>query len=573
MEDICPQADRVHRAAIIHLHMKRSVKAGIAASIMAFALTSAAPAVINAQEYENTPVTISKDKVRVDGTICYSHIVLEKQTLYSISKAYGVSIDEIYRFNPQVKERGLKKNDILVIPAGVATPVVKEETETKKLVQQANKAEKIHVVKWFEDIDMIAKKYGVSAEAIMEANNLKDRKLSKRLKLIIPSEDIEVTANEEVTATETADSTATADSSEINDHALFPDWLKQNKEVKMSVILPLKATGNSSNRNNMDFYSGVLLAAHDLGKEGINMEISVFDMADGNIPITDSRIESSDIVIGPIAPGDLAAVLELSDGNSHIISPLDPRAEQLARTHGNFIHAPTPHAIQYHDIAAWIKEDRKEEDRILVITEKGARETENIIMMKAAIDSAGISYSPFSYSILEGRNITDPLTGLMTENGANRVFIASESEAFVNDVVRNLNVMIHKKYNVVLYAPSKIRSFETIEVENFHNTSMHVSLGYYIDYDDPRVMDFLLKYRALFNTEPTQFAFQGYDLARYFANLCGRYGKKWHSKLDQTDMSMLQSTFRFRPSEEGGYVNQGVRRIIYSDDWSVLKVK
>lgn len=573
MEDICPQADRVHRAALIHLHMKRSVKAGIAASVMAFALSVAEPAVINAQEYENTPVTISKDKVRVDGIVCYSHIVLEKQTLYSISKTYGVTIEDIYRFNPQVKERGLKKNDILVIPASIEISVPKEETGARKLVQPASKAERIHVVKWFEDIDMIAKKYGVSAETIIEANNLKDRKLSKRLKLIIPYEDIEVSEPDEDTVTETADSTATADSSAINDHALFPDWLKQNKDVKMSVILPLKATGNSSNRNNMDFYSGVLLAAHDLGKEGINMEISVFDMADGNIPITDSRIESSDVVIGPIAPGDLAAVLELSDGKSHIVSPLDPRAEQLARTHGNFIHAPTPHAVQYHDIAAWIKEDSKVEDRILVITEKGARETENISMMKSAIDSAGISYSPFSYSILEGRNITDPLTGLMTENGANRVFIASESEAFVNDVVRNLNVMIHKKYNVILYAPSKIRSFETIEVENFHNTSMHVSLGYYIDYDDPRVMDFLLKYRALFNTEPTQFAFQGYDLARYFANLCGRYGRKWDSRLDQTDMSMLQSTFRFRPSEEGGYVNQGVRRIIYSDDWSILKVK
>ena len=553
--------------------MKRSVKAGIAASVMAFALYAAEPAVINAQEYENTPVTISKDKVRVDGIVCYSHIVLEKQTLYSISKTYGVTIEDIYRFNPQVKERGLKKNDILVIPASIEISVQKEEAGARKLVQPASKAERIHVVKWFEDIDMIAKKYGVSAETIIEANNLKDRKLSKRLKLIIPYEDIEVSEPEEDTVTEAADSTATADSSAINDHALFPDWLKQNKDVKMSVILPLKATGNSSNRNNMDFYSGVLLAAHDLGKEGINMEISVFDMADGNIPITDSRIESSDVVIGPIAPGDLAAVLELSDGKSHIVSPLDPRAEQLARTHGNFIHAPTPHAVQYHDIAAWIKEDSKVEDRILVITEKGARETENISMMKSAIDSAGISYSPFSYSILEGRNITDPLTGLMTENGANRVFIASESEAFVNDVVRNLNVMIHKKYNVILYAPSKIRSFETIEVENFHNTSMHVSLGYYIDYDDPRVMDFLLKYRALFNTEPTQFAFQGYDLARYFANLCGRYGRKWDSRLDQTDMSMLQSTFRFRPSEEGGYVNQGVRRIIYSDDWSILKVK
>ena len=535
--------------------MKRSVKAGIAASVMAFALSVAEPAVINAQEYENTPVTISKDKVRVDGIVCYSHIVLEKQTLYSISKTYGVTIEDIYRFNPQVKERGLKKNDILVIPASIEISVQKEETGVRKLVQPASKAERIHVVKWFEDIDMIAKKYGVSAETIIEANNLKDRKLSKRLKLIIPYEDIEVSAPEEDTVTETTDSTATADSSSINDHALFPDWLKQNKDVKMSVILPLKATGNSSNRNNMDFYSGVLLAAHDLGKEGINMEISVFDMADGNIPITDSRIESSDVVIGPIAPGDLAAVLELSDGKSHIVSPLDPRAEQLARTHGNFIHAPTPHAVQYHDIAAWIKEDSKVEDRILVITEKGARETENISMMKSAIDSAGISYSPFSYSILEGRNITDPLTGLMTENGANRVFIASESEAFVNDVVRNLNILIHRKMNIILYAPSRIRTYDTIEIENLHNTNLHVSLAYYIDYTDQRVMNFIMKYRALYNTEPTQFSFQGYDTAKYIIEMCSKYGESWINRLSENEKEMLQSTFRFVEVNKEGFVN------------------
>ena len=78
------------------------------------------PTFSSGQEYVNTPVEISKEKVKVDGKICYSHIVLEKQTLYSICKAYGVSIDDIYRFNPTVKETGLKKNSIIIIPSAEA---------------------------------------------------------------------------------------------------------------------------------------------------------------------------------------------------------------------------------------------------------------------------------------------------------------------------------------------------------------------------------------------------------------------------------------------------------------------
>jgi ABC-type branched-subunit amino acid transport system substrate-binding protein len=161
----------------------------------------------------------------------------------------------------------------------------------------------------------------------------------------------------------------------------------------------------------------------------------------------------------------------------------------------------------------------------------------------------------------------------MTETGTNRVLIASESEAFVNDVVRNLNMMIHQKYNVVLYGASKIRSFETIEVENFHKTNMHVSLTYYIDYNDPRVKSFLLKYRALFNTEPSQFAFQGYDIASYFIEMCSKYGKNWPEHMSNEAKSMLQSSFRCVKNGDGGYVNHGVRRIEYGKDWTISKVR
>ena len=41
------------------------------------------PVQMSAQEYTGSPVEISKEKVKVDGKVCFSHIVLEKQTLYS----------------------------------------------------------------------------------------------------------------------------------------------------------------------------------------------------------------------------------------------------------------------------------------------------------------------------------------------------------------------------------------------------------------------------------------------------------------------------------------------------------
>ena len=550
----------------------------------------------DAQDYVNTPVSISKEKVKINGQICYSHVVLERQTLFSISKAYNVSVEDIYKYNPSVKQSGLVKNSIIIIPVAEET-VVKEEApkqvETEAPVQEsvqkaenepvkketAKKKKKTHTVKWYESIDDIAAKYGVTAEEVMAANKLSDRKLKSRMKLEIPEPGEVVIADvaaEEETLPQADSTTVVSHDGQIAEETEdeSPWWtFRKNEKVTASLLLPFKATGTSGSRSNMDFYSGVLLAVNDLAAAGISTDLNVYDIADGSYDPTRNDIRNSDLIIGPVSVKDITMSLTSVGNSSVLVSPLDPKAESLVSTHPDMVQAPTPHKMQYNDLAAWIKKDCLPDDKVILISEKGARLTEASLEMKQSVDSARIDYSIFSYSILEGRDIEKPLKALMTNTATNRIMIISENEAFVNDVVRNLNMMIHQKYNVTLYGPSKIRSFETIEVENFHKTNLHVSLTYYIDYNDPRVKNLLMKYRALFNTEPTQFAYQGYDIASYFIELCSKYGKDWQKYLPHEEKSMLQSTFKCMQQGEGGYVNQGVRRIVYEKDWTISKVR
>ena len=547
---------------------------------------------IAAQEYVTTPVSISKEKVRVDGKICYSHIVLEKQTLFSIAKAYEVTIEDIYSFNPSLRETGLKKNSIILIPSQealaaaemtesveISNPAVQESQKEKKEQKAApekqkkenRKKQKTHIRKWYEDLDVIAEKYGVTVEAIMKANNLTGRKLQNRQKLIIPEPGTYTPVVEE-------SSPSVPDTSVREEDPKVPaaDTLNvftPKKDVTMTVILPLKAGEEKSSRNNMDLYSGILLAVKDLADDGISTTLNVYDSSDETHPVTIEDIESSDVVLGPVSSGDLKRLLDAIPSDNIVVSPLDQRAEPLSATYSNFVQAPTPHKAQYSDLMEWIKEDINVGDKVFVINEKGARPTDAVNQMNEVLANSGINYQSYSYNILEGRDVIEPLTELMTAEATNRIFIASESEAFVNDVVRNLNILVYNKLDIVLYAPSKIRSFDTIEVENLHNVSAHVSLAYYIDYETPQVQEFIMKYRALFNTEPSQFAFQGYDAAEYFITLCSRYGKHWYKKLDSDRQSMMQSSFNFQRKERCGFVNQGVRRIVYGKRWSVSNVK
>lgn len=534
-------------------------------------LSFAVPAWLNAQEYAPVPVTISKEKVKVDGKVYYSHIVLERQTLYSISKAYNVTIDQIYEANPAVKAEGLKKNAIILIPEAVQDSRNIPERQPKQRQKKTGSDEYIiHTVKWYENLEAISEKYGVPVEAIMEVNGLTGNKLRKRQKLMIP---VGGTWSVQAAADTTAVQAAAEDSPVRKQEETA--IAAESGKVNAVLVMPFDAHGMKPRTGSIDFYSGTLMAVKELGDRGADIDLNVYDASGGVIPVTEERLGLSDIVIGPVSAGDLAKTLEKCPDHTFIVSPLDHRAEYLASEHANFIQVPTPSLLLYEDLAEWIREDRQSEDeKVIVIYEKGARNIETMGVMSTILEKDGIPFSTFSYSILEGRDVQEPLMQMMNQNAANRVLVMSESEAFVNDVVRNLNLLIHSEYDVVLYGPSKIRSFETIEVDNLHNTRLHTSIAYYVDYDDPAVMDFVRKYRALYNTEPTPYAFQGYDIASYFLGMVSEYGKDWTARLETNEKEMLQADFRFI-KEEGkkGCVNSGIRRIVYGPDYSITLLK
>ena len=563
--------------------MKRFSKYTLIVTIMTAGMFSGISAAdLSAQEYVPTPVTVSTNKLKVDGKLCYSHIVQERQTIYSICKAYNVTAEDLYKYNPGLEENGLKKNGIIIIPAASTeakeepAPAAAETSKTAAQVQpqpqasaQTNNHYQKHIVKWYEtDVKDVADKYGVPAEAIIHLNNLKDSKLTARQKLLIPNAAYQYTfaavqSNPGDDVKEASDTTENANQEKNVEYT-------SKDEVAFALMLPMGATGSTSKRSYMDFYSGVLLGVYDCAQAGISSDLRVYDVAEGNLPEQGS-LKGCDFAIGPVYRSDILTIMESGTDKTMVISPLDQRTESLLTKYDALIQAPTERFEQYRDLVEWLKEDYKPQDHVIYIGETAARDTAAVNTMRRTLNASGIPYSRFSYSILQGRDITEPLLEKMTAEGTNRFIIESESEAWVNDVVRNLN-LLKKEAEIVLYSPSKIRTFETIEAEYFHNLSLRVSLSYNVNYDAENVRSFITKYRAMFMTEPTQFAYQGYDLTTYFIGLVNKYGEDWKSKLTEEEGQMLQSTLKFIKSKEG-YANVGIRRVLYMPDGTIKNVR
>ena len=594
-----------------------------------------------AQDYPPVPVTISRSQVNMNGKTYYAHIVLERQTIYGITKAYGVTEEDLYAANPLLAQEGLKAGTVIYIPTvselkaspkpavqekpavKEQKPVVKEQKPAAVKEQPAPKESKPvvvdtkpaptpdadgfiqHTVKWFEDIYDVAKTYGVTAQEIMAANGLKSSRISKRQTLLIPATDKareslqkklppvtepepveekpatvepvrEVPVQEIPVLTENPfkEQPATETKTEEEPSEGILDWLTGatgKGKAELALILPFNAAGKTS-ETNMDFYSGVLMALRDLEKEGVKTTLNVFDLQAG-IP-SSFELGKNDFILGPITSNDLTTILGVTGGQVPVVSPLDQRAGDLADTHEGLIQAPSSATSQYADLAAWAAEDCVRGDQIILVTEKSSNgSTAPAVGVRDALLAAGTAFEGVSWTQGEGRSLPASLTARLTKSGVNRIIVASEKETFVSDLVRNLGILLGRGYKIVLYAPSRVRTFETIDSSTYHQCFLHICSPYFADYETENVRAFVRRYRALYRTEPSQFAFQGYDLTRYFANLVAKYGNRWTRALGQVNGSGIHTDFHFEPARTGSYRNTAIRRIVYNTDYTTTLVR
>ncbi len=243
------------------------------------------------------------------------------------------------------------------------------------------------------------------------------------------------------------------------------------------------------------------------------------------------------------------------------------QVESLADTLRNLIQAPTPTSVQIKDMVKWIKADMRSGDKVIVVTPTNPASAYRD-MVEKEMSAAGLPHSTTTLG---------SVSALMTSSGSNRIVLACDftdkSTVFLIEAVRNLYMMASRRSGIILYSTSRIRTYDQIDVEQLHRLNLHASVTYFVDYSSKEVRDFLLQYRALFNTEPSRSAYSGYDLVKYFSTLAAKYGKKWPRALDKVEFTGLQSDFKLERTPGGGFVNNAVRRIVYNPDYSVTLVR
>ncbi|MCX6350772.1 MAG: LysM peptidoglycan-binding domain-containing protein [Bacteroidetes bacterium] len=120
------------------------------------------------------------DSLPIKITVAKKHIVAKNQTLFSISKIYKVSVEDLKKWN-NLKENSIEKGQILF----VSEPTIRQESIKRQKDNSVSPKPLYHTVEKGETLGSIAHKYKVSKVDLRELNKLNDDKviLGKKIRI------------------------------------------------------------------------------------------------------------------------------------------------------------------------------------------------------------------------------------------------------------------------------------------------------------------------------------------------------------------------------------------------------
>ena len=267
--------------------------------------------------------------VQIEGRKYAIYDVVHGDTLYSLSRKYGVAIEDIISANTDLKG-GLKAGQRIKIPMKDATiPQLQE-------VLSSADSEITHRVIKGETLYSLSQRYGVTVEEIRLANPHIKRGLKAGQLITIPKrvdEQTPPTTDKVVDATTQSTDVASeevgAEPSQSNDmqHQVvsFPT-LDRAQRANVALLLPLGSEERPAS-NYLDFYRGFMLGLDSIRCAGISADVTLYNTAHDHYKIdqilASRELERANLIVGPVYEDELIPVVRALEGKAvPIVSPL-----------------------------------------------------------------------------------------------------------------------------------------------------------------------------------------------------------------------------------------------------------
>lgn len=557
-----------------------------------------------------TPYGLNKNQLaRFD-----EHKVKRKETLYSISKKYNIEIDEIKKHNTFLYAQNLKRGDNLKIPIfktvksdqsikntlknyavrpregkwGIAykfgitvselealNPDIKEVLQPGDLLivpNIANNEEReieeqlfnYYEVKQAEGYYRLEKKLGLTQDELEELNpELKEGGLQSGMVLKVPK-DLKVLDNSAISNT-----SVSILSKELN-----------NLSVKnIAVMLPFRlhrvdldsvAEAKDLIRNDkllsmsLDFHSGLLMALDSARQLGISTNLKVFDtrsqISEVSSILNNNDFELFDAVIGPVIPNNFDRVAAtLKSKNTPVLAPLT----MPIKLYDNVFQTLPDKDRMKQVLVDYMKAEENVERYLIIADSKNRSNSEEL---KRHFPSARQMYSRKDEDGKDNNYLLLADFNDVFKEGKNIVFIETDNDAFVANILSLLNGLQTDKVKIQLTTTINNKAFEGESASsvhlsnlNFHYASPNVPIN------ENTTNNFVDKYKKTYGILPNKYAVRGFDLTLDVLLRLASRSNLYDASTTNFETAYLENKFSYTKQLFGGYYNNAVYIVKYNN--------
>lgn len=153
------------------------------------------------------------------------------------------------------------------------------------------------------------------------------------------------------------------------------------------------------------------------------------------------------------------------------------------------------------------------------------------------------------------------LDALFKDNTTYSIVVPSTNQAYVSTLLTMLNDIYISKRGIRfrIFGMEKWLEYDNIETAYLMNLNVHIPSSRYTDYTSKLFVNLATSFREKYGTDPNEFALLGFDVAYYFGNLIQKHGPFFIRHLNEYKATLASTRFDFvKVGEVSGYENQGI---------------
>jgi LysM repeat protein/ABC-type branched-subunit amino acid transport system substrate-binding protein len=533
------------------------------------------------QEKESSEIHKTRSSAIINGVKYYLHTVEKGQTLFAIAKFYGIDVNDLVIENPDAID-GIKQGQILKIPFEKRKVTLTTVDTSNFITHKVELGQTLYSISKFYGVDVEKLKLlNPELKVGLKAGQILKIPSNKPKAPVVPQIVTTTPAKSPVSGPLNISKIEAADRSTVNPvnysgekkteyniafflpfHSAEASTLEVDKLIKGDVQFPNKTSVA------IEFYEGALLALDSLKKQHFNAKVFVYDIDDSDslnilTILKKPELQEMDLMIGPLYGASFIPFSKFAkDHQIPIVSPFTQVNKILFNNPYVCKVAPSI-TLQIEQMAHFVV-DTFQKQNIILVNNGFIKELPYYTAFKTAANNSLLEKG---YTIADSIKEVFGLTGVqsaLSSTKTNIVVLPSNNQSYVTEFLGKLNAL--KDKNIIVFGLQSWINYDNLDLEYLNNLSLHTPANNFIDYNDVCTKEFIRAYREKYKAEPENYAFQGFDVTCFFLNILQREGSGFLTTLSRNSQKGIETNFNFAQfPADSGFENRYVHILKYQD--------